>query len=200
METVQQVFQQPRTDDLNVTSAVTETESDETPYYRELNRLFGLYRLANLNARYYGHRTAKFQNYTRWSLILGGGLSAVALTVLLSSPPSWDKAKLFAVVAAGVAAVTVSIAPSFGWTEKSRELNNLHFSYSQLFGQLEFVITEIRRADNLSQEHVGMARMVHEAFMRVETMDELDPDGVLIEKERSKVALAFPENYLWTHF
>jgi hypothetical protein len=69
-----------------------------------------------------------------------------------------------------------------------------------LFGQIEFAITEIRRSGSLSAEHIGLSKMVHEGFMRVEAMDELEPDQKLIDREDAKVRKAFPEDYLWTHF
>ena len=43
--------------------------------------------------------------------------------------------------------------------------------------------------------------MVHDhGFMRVETMDELEPDQKLIDREDAKVRKAIPDDYLWDIF
>lgn len=90
--------------------------------------------------------------------------------------------------------------PFLGWTEKVRELRNLNFSYQQLFGLVEFAILEIRRADKLTDEHVGLSRMVHETFLRIHALDELEPDEALRDREDEKVRKAFPDDYIWDRF
>jgi hypothetical protein len=170
------------------------------PYCGELNRLFGLYRLANLNARYYGVRAEKFEWLNKGSLIATAALSMLALSVILVADPNNYIARDWAAGFAGLAGFISGVAPFFGWTEKIRDLRNLHFAYSQLFGQIEFAITEIKRSGSLSQEHIGLSRMVHEGFMRVEAMDELEPDQKLVDKEDEKVRKAFPSDYIWTNF
>jgi hypothetical protein len=169
------------------------------PYYDELNRLFLLYRLANLNARYYGIRAEKFEWRNKCSLIATAALSMLALSLILVAGDNLV-VRIVAAASAGIAAFISGVTPFFGWTDKVRELRNLHFAYSQLFGQIEFAITEVRRAGAISPEHVGLARMVHESFMRVEALDELEPDQALIDREDAKVRKAFPDDYLWTNF
>ena len=168
------------------------------PYYDELKRLFDLYRIANLNARYYGCRAEQFERYVKGANISAALLSALALSFLLAFEGVW--AKSFAAAFSGIAAVVTGVIPYFGWTEKIRDLRSLRFAYSQLFGQLEFAIAEIKRAGTLTDEHIGLARMVHEAFMRVESQDELEPDEELMKREESKVREALPPDYLETHF
>ncbi len=170
------------------------------PYYEELNRLFNLYRLANLNARYYGIRAEKFEWRNKASLILTAALSMLALSLILVAEPENTLARNWAAAFAGIAAFISGVTPFFGWTEKVRDLRNLHFAYSQIFGQAEFAITEIRRAGAVSPEQVGLARMVHESYMRIETLDELEPDQALVDQEKEKVNKAFPDDYLWTGF
>ena len=183
---------------MELTSKDIPTEDDLS--FEELKCLFHIYRLANLNARYYGCRAEGYERKTRRVLVMTGLMSALALGLLLCVDPTPKWAKIGAAIAAGLAAILTSVSPFFGWTEKARELRNLHFSYSQLFGQIEFVITEIRRANRLTEEHIGLSRMVHEAFMRIEALDELEPDQKLIDREDMKVRAAFPEDYLWTNF
>jgi hypothetical protein len=179
--------------------AVTQERISTDPYYDELNRLFNLYRLANLNTRYYGCRAEKFERWSKAALVATAVLSTLALALILGVDPRATLARNFAAAAAGIAAIISGVTPFLGLTEKIRELRNLHFAYSQLFGQIEFAITEIKRAGIVSGEHVGLSRMVHEGFMRVEAMDELEPDQKLIDKEDAKVRKALPEDYLWTH-
>jgi hypothetical protein len=107
--------------------------------------------------------------------------------------------KPFAAALSGIAAVIAGVTPFFGWAQRIRDLRSFRFAYSQLFGQIEFAITAIKRAGTLTGEHIGLARMVHEGFMRVEAMDELEPDQKLFDVEDAKVKKAIPEDYLWTH-
>jgi hypothetical protein len=180
--------------------AVTQEHVSADPYYDELNRLFQLYRLANLNARYYGIRAEKFEWRNKASLIVTAAFSMLALSLILAADQTNTMARDWAAAFAGIAAFISGVTPFFGWTEKVRALRNLHFAYGQLFGQAEFAITEIRRAGRVSPEHIGLARMVHEGYMRVEALDELEPDQELVDREKEKVSKAFPDDYLWTGF
>src|ERR1700722_9588115 len=149
--------------------------------YEELKRLFNLYRIASLNVRYYGCRAEQFERKIKWPLVIAALSSALALGLLLGVDGAW--VKQWSAALSGITAVITGVSPFFGWAEKVRDLRSLRFAYSQLFGQIEFAMTEIKRADTLSPEHVGLARMVHEGFMRVEAMDELEPDQKLIDRE-----------------
>src|SRR5579883_2202679 len=144
-------------------------EAGPDPYYDEMNRLFLLYRLANLNMRYYGCRAEYFEQRIKFFSVVGAIFSTLALALLLGVDEGW--VKLIAAGLSGIAAVLAGVIPFFGWTEKIRDLRSLRFAYSQLFGQIEFAITEIKRAGAVSSEHIGLCRMVHEGFMRVEASD-----------------------------
>jgi hypothetical protein len=163
----------------------------------ELNRLFNLYRLANLNTRYYGCRAEIFERRLKWVQVVIALLSAAALSILLASDTSGTR--LAGAVMAGIAAVVSSIVPFLGWADKAREMRNLNFAYGQIFSQVEFVITDIRRAGEMTDEQLGLARMVHEAYMRIDAIDELEPDRELIEKLDAHVREAFPNDYMWTN-
>jgi len=175
---------------------MTETKIERTD--AELNRLFNLYRLANLNVRYYGCRAEMYEGLQRWTQVAIALLSAAALAILLASNTA--NTRLIGAILAGIAAVVSALVPFLGWAEKGRELRNLNFSYGQVFSQIEFVIAEIRRSGELTDEHVGLARMVHEAYMRLDAVDELEPDEKLIQQLEEKVRQAFPSDYIWTHF
>lgn len=47
--------------------------------------------------------------------------------------------------------------------------------------------TEIRRANTSTEEHIGLSRMVHEAFNRMRALDDPEPDQELIDREAKKV-------------
>jgi hypothetical protein len=177
--------------------AVTQEHVLADPYYDELNRLFNLYRLANLNTRYYGCRAEQFERKSKWALVTAALVSALALALLLGVDQPWIKT--WGAALSGIAAVITGVTPFFGWSEKVRDLRSLRFAYSQLFGQIEFAITEIKRAGNLTPEHIGLARMVQEGFMRVEALDELEPDRELMKREDARVREAIPPDYIWTH-
>lgn len=165
--------------------------------HAELIRLFRIYRHSNLNIRYYGCRAEKFERYIKWVNICAALLSATALSYLLGNFPG---AKYVAAIATGLVSVAMAVAPLAGWTEKARECRSLHFSYMQLFAQVELVMAEIRRSEAITEEQTGAAKMVHEAFMRLDAIDEPEPDQVLIDCENKKVLDAFPSDYIWTNF
>ncbi len=144
-------------------------------------------------------QSRKFEWWSKTALVTTAILSTLALSLILGADPKETWARNFAAAAAGIAAIISGVTPFLGLTEKVRDLRNLRFAYSQLFGQIEFAITEIRRAGKISPEHIGLARMVHEGYMRVEALDELEPDQKLIDREDAKVRTAFPDDYLWTH-
>lgn len=173
-------------------------EQVEAKYEGELKRLFHLYRLANLNTRYYGRRAEKFELQKKWVDIVVAILSTAALTVVLAIEHPWGK--IIAAILSGIAAIVSGVTPFLGITEKIRDLRGLRFAYAQLFGQIEFVITEIRRTGHVTDEQIGLSRMVHEGYTRIEALDEMEPDKALIDEEDTKVRAAFPDNYLWTNF
>jgi hypothetical protein len=120
--------------------------------------------------------------------------------LILAAPPEQPVARYCAATLAGIATLVSGVTPFLGWSEKIQELRNQHYAYSQVFGQVEFAIAEIRRVGELLPEHIGLARMVHEGYMRIEALDELEPDRKLIDREDAKVRKAFPDDYLWTNF
>lgn len=175
-------------------------EAEPDRCHAELNRLFYLYRLANLNARYYGRRAAWFEGCLRYSLVLVAAISALALALVLGVDPKEQWARNTAALGSGLATVLMSVIPALGWSGRATELRNLHFGYSQLFTQVESVITEIRRSDHLTDEQVGMSRMVHDFYLRLHALDELNSKQKIINQEAANVREAFPENYIWDRF
>jgi hypothetical protein len=169
----------------------------DDPEAAELSRLFDLYRLANLNLRYYGCRGEKYEHLAWWLDIIATLASAVALFVLLISEVSYIR--FIGAGFAGLAAVCMAVAPVTGWSAKAKRFSSLHALYSHLFGQVESVITWIRR-EGLSREALGAAKHVHEAYRQMHALDEMEPDQELIDREDKKVREGFPENYIWNHF
>ncbi len=162
----------------------------------ELNRLFNLYRLANLNIRYYGCRAERYDAFA-WSLDMVATItSAIALFVLLISEVSY--VRYIGAALAGIAAICTAVAPVTGWSAKARRFSTLHTLYSHLFGQIESVITQIRR-DGLDQEKTGASKQVHESYRQMHAMDEMEPDEDLRDREDKKVRDAFPSDYIWTN-
>ena len=126
--------------------------------------------------------------------------SAIALTVILSADPKNAKPRIWATVGSGIATVVLAVIPSFGWSERARELRSLHFAYSQLFGQIEAVITKLRRAERLTEECSGMSQVVHDMYLQLHALDETDPKEKIVDEEDRKVREAFPDDYVWTKF
>ena len=120
-----------------MTPATVDHIASSDPYLEELTRLFNIYRISNLNMRYYGIRAERYERRSKWLLIGAGLLSACALALLLTDAVTVPGARIAAIVSAAIATVLTSVSPFFGWAEKASELRNLHFSYGQVFGQIE---------------------------------------------------------------
>src|SRR3982750_1764096 len=159
----------------------------------ELNRLFNLFRLANLNLRYYGCRGERYERYA-WRLDMVATItSAIALFVLLISEVSYIR--FIGAGLAGIAAICTAVAPVTGWPAKAKRFSILHALYSHLFAQVESVMTQVRR-DGLTPEILGASKQVHESYRQLHAMDEMEPDQDLIDREDKKVREAFPPEYL----
>ena len=167
----------------------------------ELARLFNLFRLCNLNVRYYGCRAEKYERLMRGLHVAAGIVSAVALFIILlidSKDQYAGKVKLTAAALTGMATVLTGLAPLTGWSTKGAQMCKLQVLYSHLFGQVEAVITQIRR-DGLTAGNIGASKQVHEAYRQMHALDELEPDQKLIDREDKKVREAFPADYLYSH-
>ena len=99
--------------------------------YEELTRLFNLYRLSELNRRYYGNRGAHFERLQSGFLVASAVLSAIALGLLLAV--SGDVVRYFAAGFAGISAVLTTVTQYFKWDEQARRFYFLHHSYGHLF-------------------------------------------------------------------
>jgi hypothetical protein len=122
-------------------------------------------------------------------------LSAVALALILLTEAS--RARFVAAGFAGSSAVVTTAVQYFKWDEQARRFYFLHHSYGHLFAQIEALLSEIRRSPEITEQQVGASKALHDAFGRVEVLDEPDPDRKLIDKLDAEVRKAFPEDYVW---
>lgn len=113
--------------------------------------------------------------------------------------PTYERIHPYPPRLAGIAAVLTAISPLLGWATKAKHLCNLHSAYGQLLGQIESVISQIRR-NGLDSESVGASKLVHGAYIRMSALDELEPNQKIIDREDKKVREAFPEDYTWKRF
>jgi hypothetical protein len=60
-------------------------------------------------------------------------------------------------------------------------------------------LAEIRRSSEVTEQQIGADRCLHDAFGRIEVLDEPNPDRKLIDKLDAKLREAFPEDYIWTN-
>jgi hypothetical protein len=174
---------------------VTTTPVDKT--YDELTRLFNLYRLSELNRRYYGYRAESFERLQNGALLVAAVLSAIALGILLGidSP----KTKFWAAALAGVSAVVTTAVQYLKWDETARRFYFLHQSYGQLFAEIEALTAEVRRSDEITEQQIGSAKTLHDAFGRIEVLDEMYPKRELIDRLTAEVNKAFPDDYIWNN-
>jgi len=114
---------------------VMELASEQsTAYVEETARLFYVFRVTQLNLRYYGVRANKLSRQVTIAQALAAFLSASALALL--SIPGKDL-RFFAGVCAALAGLIAGTLPSFGWSEKSRELFALHVAHSSCSGKFK---------------------------------------------------------------
>ena len=165
--------------------------------YEELTRLFNLYRLAELNRRYYGIRGEHFQRLQNGTLVFAAVLSAIALGLLLGV--DYASVRFWAAGLAGISAVVTTAAQYLKWDEEARRFYFLHHSYGNLFTQIEMLIAEIRRSNEVTSEQIGASKSLHDGYGRIEVLDELDPDKKLISNIEADVNKAFPDDYIWTN-
>jgi len=167
----------------------------------ELIRLFDIYKIANLNIRYYGRRAAQYETWDRVLSIVAGFCAFMAVIVL--TIPLDEKylspLRITAAVLAGVATLLTGLSPLLGWATQAKKLYGIHTLYEQLFADIALVITDIRR-NGLSEASKGAYNLVYQSYLRAQSLDELDPDQDLIKVENEKVKQALPPEYLWTHF
>lgn len=165
--------------------------------YDELTRLFDLYRLAELNRRYYGRRGAFYESLQGGFLGSAAILSAIALGLLLALE---DKnVRYWAAALAGLSAVLTTVTQYFKWDERAKQFYFLHHSYGHLFSQSAALMTDIRRGQEVTERQIGASNLLHDAFGRVEVLDEPNPKRKLIDKLTAEVHAAFPDDYIWTH-
>jgi hypothetical protein len=174
---------------------VTTPAADKT--YDELTRLFNLYRLSELNRRYYGRRAEHFERLQTGSLVLAAVLSAAALGILLGIGD--PRTRFWAAALAGLSAVVTTAVQYLKWDDKARRFYFLHHSYGHLFAEIEVVLAEVRRSGEITEQQLGAAKTLHDAFGRVEVLDETYPDRKLIDKLDAEVRAAIPDDYIWNN-
>jgi hypothetical protein len=171
------------------------TLSNQT--HEELTRLFNLYRLAELNRRYYGRRAQLFEKRQTRTLVSAAVLSAIALGILLGIDD--PRVRFWAAALAGISAVITTAVQYLKWDENARRFYFLHHSYGHLFAEIEGVLAEVRRTGEITDQQLGASKALHDAFGRIEVLDEPSPDRELIRQFEAEVNQAFPEDYIWTN-
>ena len=174
---------------------VTAPVSDKT--YDELTRMFNLYRLSELNKRYYGQRAEFFERLQTGALVIAAVLSAVALGILLGIDN--PNVRFVAAGLAGLSAVVTTAVQYLKWDDKARRFYFLHHSYGHLFAEIEVVLAEVRRSGEITDQQLGSAKTLHDAFGRIEVLDETHPDRELIDKLDAEVRAAIPDDYIWNN-
>jgi hypothetical protein len=61
------------------------------------------------------------------------------------------------------------------------------------------VLAEVRRSGEITEQQLGAAKTLHDAFGRIEVLDETYPDRKLIDKLDAEVRAAIPDDYIWNN-
>jgi hypothetical protein len=149
------------------------TSVDKT--YEAETRLFGLYRLIELNRRYYGSRAAHFERLHNSILVGGAIVSGVALGMVLLGDSL--NMRMAAGVLACISAVVTTTLHYLKWDEKARQFYFLYDSFGQLFGEIEVVLFDVRRSHEISEQQLGAAKNLYDAFSRIEVFEKAVVDG-----------------------
>ena len=172
---------------------ISQHRSDTTR--AELQTLYDLYRTADLNVRYYGLKANRLMSRYRWLQALSALSSAAAVAGAVQNVPVFGKS--IWVAFATVAAVTTAVASVYDLPNRISRLEHLHVAYVELFHQLELLLHEIRRNVYMTDENLGMSRVLQQLYTRMGPKDETAPDRKLLSILQSEVNRALPPERMW---
>jgi hypothetical protein len=168
------------------------------PHFEELKRLFYLYRIAQLNCRYYCARGDKFGWWERSLQAVVALSTAASFGILVAFQASWIKP--FAAILSLLALLASAVLPRFAIGHKIEELRDRELAWSGAVGQLENAMRFTKAHPHADGEITGYVHATEEMYNRAVALHAENPDEALVGKLTEGIRRAFPPDYVWTAF
>lgn len=162
----------------------------------EINRLFNLFRIAALNVKYYGARSAdqdKTNARFQMAAALLGSAAFIGLVTKAFGPYGSVVAQVCSVLTVAVSYYQIH----YKLADKAKKLEVAHASYAELFGQCEALLLEIRRSPEITEEQLGKSVILHDRLARLASLDEKTEKTELKDRFTAEVNKSFPPQYVW---
>jgi hypothetical protein len=177
----------------------TAIESPEYRHVDELARLFYLFRVSELNRRYYLQRFAAAKSKEKGFRIAIAVLTAASFAVL-SFATDFTHVKLTAGILSFLAFLISVILPGLSFERRLEEASVRTCAWHYATEQLQIALRSVKNAEDDGQA-AGWAQCAEEAYHQVAALPDLDVDDVeLIRKIEDQVKESFPSDYVWTAF
>lgn len=177
--------------------STTESRTPSTPqYYRELRTLFYLFRMAELNCRYY---CSKLDRRERLDKLLQAAiaLSAASSFGLLAFAEFKDVKTIAAILSLSAFLIS-AVIPWLGLGRKIEDAKTMSIVWTGASQQLESALRFVRYAHDADGEVSGWASSAEEAYKRAaSTLPTEKEDRKLIMKIEAQIRESFPTDYVW---
>ena len=176
--------------------STAESTSLKPQYFRELRSLFYLFRMAELNCRYY---CSKLDDLEILDKVLQAAiaLSAASSFGLLAFAEFKDVKTIAAILSLSAFLIS-TVIPWLGLARKIEETRTRSIVWAGASQQLESAMRFIRYAHDADGEVSGWTKSAEEAYKRAaSTLPAEKEDRELIQKLEEQVREAFPTNYVW---
>jgi len=174
----------------------TESATLKPQYFRELRSLFYLFRMAELNCRYYRCRLDDLELYDKIFQAVIALATAASFGLLAFA--AFTDVKTTAAILSLVAFLVAAVVPWIGLSRKIEDAQTKSIVWSGASQQLEIAMRFIRYAHDVDGEVSGWTKAAEEAYKRAaSTLPAEKEDRKLIQRLEEQVREAFPPNYVW---
>lgn len=168
---------------------------DYSPAQAAMIRLYDLRLNALISRRYHGTKLAHVSRRIAWAEILAALSSSAAVASLATvgwQPGAWLYAAL------GLLAACASVyRTAFRLTEQADRHARLATAWSEVFLDIDRLLSVIRRGEKLSDIHLAQINDLEVRFERIEMMDDSAPDRKLHEHCQKEAMQALPTDRNW---
>lgn len=162
---------------------------------RYLQRIYDLYRLSSLNAKYYGYKLKKWRriNYVFDIVIALSASSGIASWAIWQT----DNGRLVWAVVGGIAALLAVVKSTFNVSNQVELLTKLFSGHQTNFLSLERTIQIVSDQEAVDDDVRGRFNSAFDRFAELSKHDDPYPDRKLLEFFQKHVNEEIPANRLW---
>jgi hypothetical protein len=168
--------------------------------YEEICRAFELFRIAQMNQRYYGVKASRSAFRGRFwgpgAALVGGACSA--FSIYFSNNDGLRVAFSFVAFVTGLLAAVLPFLPT---SESYLKWLNLHNEYGKLAERMKALIANMNRERiahfDVTEEQIQKLKILQEFMTDLKSQDDPDPDLELLKTKQNEVIAAFPEKQVW---